>query len=177
MSPVRPIVMGSVAGVSGLRGWVKVLSFTEPRSNLFDYDTLWLGRASAPNGQDGGWRAFEVSGGRPQGKGMVLKFVGIDDRDAAAALIGLDIAVDRERLPPLEEGEFYWADLEGLRVVTGEGVGLGRVERLFATGANDVLVARDEDGRERLLPFLRGQVIKTVDLGQGLIEVDWDPDF
>jgi 16S rRNA processing protein RimM len=105
----------------------------------------------------------------------VAALEGIDSRELAAQWINHEVAVRCEQLLPLNEGEYYWADLIGLRVVTKEGVELGQVERLLETGANDVLVVQGE--RERLIPFLTGLVVKQVDLAQGLLTVDWDPDF
>jgi 16S rRNA processing protein RimM len=98
------------------------------------------------------------------------------DRDAAEALKGLEIYAPRSALPPARPGEFYWADLEGLRVVTVEGADLGTVSHLFSTGANDVLVARDAE-RERMIPFVQPQYITAVDLEAGIVTVDWDPEF
>jgi len=105
----------------------------------------------------------------------VARIEGCDDRDQAAALVDQEIAVTRERLPPTRSDEFYWVDLEGLAVETLDGVRLGLVSHLFATGSNDVLVVVGE--RERLLPFVWDEVIRSVDLEQRLIRVDWDPDF
>jgi len=87
-----------------------------------------------------------------------------------------EVSVARAALPPLAQGEFYWADLEGLEVVTLEGVSLGKVSHLLSTGANDVMVVRDAE-RERLLPFVPGQWVQQVDLAAGRIVVDWDPAF
>jgi 16S rRNA processing protein RimM len=100
---------------------------------------------------------------------------GFDDRERAATLVGQQICVGRDQMPPTEEGEYYWADLEGLRVVTTGGRELGRVDRMMETGANDVMVVSGD--RERLIPFIQGQYVKRVDLEAELIEVDWDPDF
>jgi 16S rRNA processing protein RimM len=162
------IVMGRIGGLFGVKGWVKLLSYTEPRTALFDYQPLYLA-------EDSDWRRIELEQGRAHGKGLIAKFIGVDDRDAAAALTGREIAIRREQLPPPAPGEYYWADLEGLRVVTVDGIELGRVDHLFSTGANDVLVVRGE--RERLIPFLRDQVIRGVDLDGGTLQVDWDPAF
>ena len=82
----------------------------------------------------------------------------------------------RSALPPPKAGEYYWVDLEGLRVVTTEGVSLGTVSHLFSTGANDVLVARD-DTRERMIPFVLPQYVVSVDFETNLVTVDWDPEF
>jgi 16S rRNA processing protein RimM len=160
--------MGRVSGFYGLKGWVKVLSFTRERDGILGYDPLYLYR-------EGQWRPLPVEDARIQGKGLILKLAGCDDRDEAATLLGAEIAVHRAQLATLGPDEYYWTDLEGLRVVTLDDVELGRVERLLETGANDVVVVRGD--RERLIPFLRGEVIAQVDLAGGIMRVDWDPEF
>jgi len=160
------LVVGRVSGLYGVRGWVKVFSETEPRDNILTYQPWYLGAEHNPRG---------LVAGRSQGKGLVARLEGCEDRDQAAALVGLAISIHRSQLPRLRADEFYWADLVGLNVETLDGTLLGRVDRLFATAANDVLVV--EGDRERLLPFVRDRVIKDVDLGQGRIRVDWDPEF
>ena len=117
-----------------------------------------------------------MSAWQSHGKGLVVGLRDYTDRDQARSLIGLEIAVPRAELPAPEEGEYYWADLVGLKVETTEGQILGTVDHLIETGANDVLVVHGED-RERLIPFVADQVIRRVDLAAGLIQVDWDPDF
>ena len=166
----RRILLGRVSGALGLRGEVKLESWTEPRPAIFGYQPWTLRDA---RGQE---RQVEGVRGHEQGKHLVAKFPGVDDRTAAEALRGLEIHVPREALPPPKPGEFYWADLEGLRVVTVDGVDLGNVSHLFATGANDVLVARDSE-RERMIPFVRPQFITGIDLDARTITVDWDPEF
>ena len=158
------IVLGRVTGLYGVRGWVKVFSETDPRENILEY---------APWYVDGEPRA--VAEGRSHGRGLVARLAGCEDRDQAAELIGREIAIRRDQLPPPSPDEFYWADLEGLRVETIHGLALGEVSHLFATGANDVLVVRGE--RERLLPFVWDQVVHAVDFEAEVIRVDWDPDF
>jgi len=160
--------MGNVSGVYGVQGWVRVISHTQPRVSITRYQPLYLHIR-------GQWQPLELEDGRLQGKGVLIKFAGYDDRDSVLSLIGCDIAVRRDQLPALEADEYYWTDLQGLRVITVDGVELGRVARLFETGANDVLVVAGE--RERLIPFLQNAVIKMIDLQQGLIQVDWDPNF
>lgn len=162
------LVVGRISGLYGVRGWLKIYSHTQPRENIIGYSP-WL------IGTEGAWRSVAVEDGRAQGKGVVAKLAGYDDRDAAAALIGHEIAIRRDQLERLTAGEYYWADLEGLRVVTLDGVELGVVDHLFETGANDVVVVRGD--RERLVPFVRGDVIRKIDLQGGVMEVDWDPDF
>ena len=115
---------------------------------------------------------------RHTAKGIVARFPDVEDRDAAEALRGCEVYVPRSVLPPPAEGEFYWVDLEGLRVQTLEGVALGTVSHLFATGANDVVVVHDgAEGRERMIPFVRPDFVRDIDFESGMITVDWDPEF
>ena len=162
------IVLGRVSGLFGVKGWVKIHSHTAPREGILGYRTWYL---KWPEG----WRPCKLASGHPQGKGVVARLSGFDDRDQAATLVGLEIAVRREQLPKLAPGEYYWSDLEGLRVENLEGVDLGVVSHLFETGANDVLVVKGD--RERLIPYTRGEAIQRVELESGRIVVDWDPDF
>ena len=163
----QPVIVGRIVGLFGVRGWVKVHSYTDPRQALLDYRDWLLGR-------EGAWQRIELVEGRQHGKGIVARLQRIEDRDAAAELIGSDIGVDRDTLPEAEEGRYYWADLEGLTVLHKDGTELGKVTYLMATGANDVLVV---DGPvERLVPFVPGTVILDVDLAHGVIRVDWEWD-
>lgn len=163
----QPVILGRIVGLFGVRGWVKVHSYTEPRAALLDYRDWLLCR-------DGAWEPVEVAEGREHGKGIVVRLQGIEERDAAAELLGRDIGVDRDTLPEAEDGQYYWADLEGLTVVHVDGTELGKVAYLMATGANDVLVV---DGPvERLIPFVPETVILDVDLAAGVIRVDWEWD-
>ena len=168
MTGERRVVLGKVGGLFGVQGWVKLWSYTEPVENLLAYREVELGIG-------GQWRTGRLLEGRRHGGGLVGRFEGAADRDTAAALVGAEIAVARDRLPAPAEGEYYWADLVGLEVVNREGVSLGRVEEMMATGANDVMVVAGE--RERLLPFLPGLYVDSVDLAAGCITVDWDPEF
>ncbi len=170
MSAQQPkwVTLGRVSGVFGVKGWLKVQSYTDPRDNIVGFD-VWTLRL---NGVD---RAFEVEDGHGQGGGVVAKLRGIDDRDVARDWAGAEILIPRAQLPPTEAGEFYWADLEGLEVRTTAGTTLGKVAYLFATGSNDVLVL--DGSPERLIPFVLGSVVKQVDLAAELIVVDWSPDF
>lgn len=167
-SPDSLVTVGVVAGVYGVKGWVRVHSHTDPIENILGFPRWFLQRGDE-------WQPCDVIEGRRQGKGLVAALADVEDRDAARALMGAEIAVPREDLPPPGEDEYYWIDLEGLQVETVEGHALGVVDHLFATGANDVMVVRGE--RERLIPFVLDQVVTDVDLGQRLIRVDWDPDF
>ena len=165
----RRILLGRVHGAFGVRGELKLESFTEPANAILRYQP-WILR-------DAQGRERELAGarGRLTAKGIVATFPEVADRDAAEALRGSEVWVARSALPPPQPGEYYWVDLEGLRVVNREGVDFGRVSHLFSTGANDVLVAEGE--RERMIPFLQPDYIVSIDFDAGLVTVDWDPEF
>jgi 16S rRNA processing protein RimM len=123
----------------------------------------------------GQWQAVEPLAGRHHGKGLVVQFKDCHDRDAAAALTGTDIGIYRSQLPPVDADEYYWSDLMGMQVITKDDQVLGVVDHLLETGANDVIVVKGE--QEHLVPYIKGQVVKSVDLETRIIRVDWDPDF
>lgn len=163
------LIVGRINGLYGVRGWVKVFSHTDPRDNILGYHTWYLRRTSE-------WQPIELAEGRLHGKGVVARLAGCDDRDVAAGLIGSDIAILREQLQQAAPGEYYWTDLIGLEVRTVEGVELGKVDHLLETGSNDVLVVL-QGKHERLIPFIREQVVREIDLAGKKMVVDWDPDF
>lgn len=168
--PGRRILLGRVLGALGLRGEVRLESWTQPRDAIFGYQPWTLRDAR------GNEREIDGVQGRESGKHVVAVFPQVVDRDGAEALQGVEIHAPRSVLPPARPGEYYWTDLEGLRVVNLQGARLGSVSHLFATGANDVLVARDDE-RERMIPFVQPQYVTAVDFDAGVITVDWDPDF
>ncbi len=162
----KTVALGYISAVHGIKGWVKVHSWTRPMEAILEYPTWLLGEDKKP---------VNIIDGRKQGKGLAVLFPGIEDREQAISLVGQQIFVRREQMPATDEGEYYWSDLEGLEVYSTSGELLGRVERLLETGANDVLVIRGK--REHLVPFIQGKYVTRVDLGERLIEVDWDPEF
>jgi 16S rRNA processing protein RimM len=198
------ITVGEIAGAYGVKGWVKVKSHTQPVENILQYTPWWLKTRH-------GVKQVEVDESQQRSQGLAVHIVGLDDRDEAAALFGVKIAIERDQLPSLEAGEYYWDQLIGLTVISdfeGRQYHLGRVTGLLETGANDVLVVRGAadtvaiegqakekpateepaqvepgsgaaiaDDRERLIPYLPGQVVTQIDLDQGIMRVDWDPDF
>lgn len=165
----RRILLGRVHGAFGVRGELKLESFTDPAPRIFHYQPWTLRDAR------GGERELDGARGRASAKGLVATFPGVDDRDSAEALRGAEVWVARAALPPPAPGEYYWVDLEGLRVVNVDGSDFGTVSHLFSTGVNDVLVARGE--RERMIPFRQPDYVVSVDFGAGVVTVDWDPDF
>ena len=162
------VILGRVSGVFGVKGWLKVQSYTEPRDNIVGFDA-WTLRM---NGVD---HSFKVEEGHGHAGSVVAKLRGLDDRDRARDFVGADIVVPRERLPAIAPDELYWTDLEGLEVRTTTGIVLGNVDHLLATGGNDVLVL--DSSPQRLIPFVVGTVVKEVDLKRKLIVVDWSPDY
>ncbi len=164
----RLVIVGKITGVFGVQGWVKVWSYTQPPENILDFQP-WRVRLH------GEWSEVPVDAGRTHGRGIVVRFEGHDDRDSARALVGADIGVLRDQLPPAAPGEYYWTDLVGLEVVNRDGVSLGTVDHLFSTGANDVLVVKGE--RERLIPYIKDQVVVDIDIARGVLTVDWDAAF
>ncbi|MGV6825809.1 MAG: ribosome maturation factor RimM [bacterium] len=163
------VTLGRITGPYGVRGWVKVYSETQPKQNILNY-APWQIR------QGKQLRQVAVETGRLHGKTVIAKLVGCDDRNAAEDLKGAVVLVSREALPSIDEpGTYYWADLEGVEVKTVEGELLGVIHHLMETGSNDVMVVNGD--RERLIPFIREQVVKQVDLQNREMIVDWDPAF
>lgn len=169
----RRVTLGRVAGVYGVKGWVKVVSHTRPIENILDYPNWWLATRQPYES--------EVVEAKMHGRGIIAQLSDaggkpIDDRDVAAALIGTEIQVAQDALPEAPAGQYYWSQLEGLKVQNLEGVGLGTVTSVTSNGAQDVLVIKDGEA-DRLIPFVRGPLVKSVDLQQGLIVVDWQPEY
>ena len=166
------VVMGRIVAPYGVFGWLKVVPDTEAFDGLFDYDTWWLGK-----GDD--WREYQVETAKVHNDVLVVKLVGIDDRDAAFACKGKQVAVPREQLPEPGDNEYYWSDLIGLNVKNQQGVDFGSIIDVFETGANDVLVVKKDDApknEEKLLPFIAAVVLE-VDLEAKTMLVDWDEEF
>jgi 16S rRNA processing protein RimM len=165
--------MGRIGAPYGIKGWVKLISFTDPVDNLLEYQYFWVADGTA-------LKQIEIDEARPQGAGLVAHIKGCDAREATRAYTGLDLLVSKEELPELDEG-FYWHELEGLRVVNLEGEDLGVLHHLMDTGANDVMVVRGDeasiDREERLLPYVEEQVVKEVDLDTRIMRVDWGRDW
>ncbi|CAB1275163.1 ribosome maturation factor RimM [Candidatus Nitrosacidococcus tergens] len=161
-------LVGKILGLYGVRGWVKVYSYTDPPSNILSYNPWYLKK-------NNDWQTFTLVDGHIHGKKVAACLEGITDRDFAAQWINCSIEVKHDQLAPLEYGKYYWTDLIGLEVVTLTGYILGQVVQLLETGANDVLIVKGE--RERYIPFLLESTIKQVDLTKKVIIVEWDLDF
>ncbi|NLY57186.1 MAG: ribosome maturation factor RimM [Gammaproteobacteria bacterium] len=168
------LILGKIVSVHGIRGAVKVYSHTQPLDNVLNYP-VWTLRKGQQQ------RQVSVIAGRLQGRILVVQLKGLRDRDEALELVDWEICVPQSELPELSEDEYYWHQLEGLQVVTLEGQLLGRIDHLLETGSNDVLVVKpcagSIDQRERLLPYLPDLYVKHIDLSEGVMQVDWDPEF
>jgi 16S rRNA processing protein RimM len=163
------VIMGRIVAPYGVFGWLKVLPDTEMLDGLLDYKTWWLGK-------DDNWRELVVESAKIHNDVLVVKLQGLDDRDAAFACKGKQIAVPRALLPKLEGDEYYWSDLIGLAVKNQQNVDFGKITDVFATGANDVIAVKSDKEHERLIPFTP-QVILEVDIAAKTMLVDWDAEF
>jgi 16S rRNA processing protein RimM len=159
--------MGRIAAPFGIKGWIKVQPYSEDPGTLMDFASWRVGRGD----QQLHYGVEEI---QDHSNALIAKLEGINDRDQAFALRGLEVSVPRSALPPPEENEFFWADLIGLLAINHQGIELGRVESLMETGAHDVLVVKGK--REHLIPFIEAFVGK-VDMAAGRIEVDWGEDY
>lgn len=175
MSEQEKIVVGKLGASYGIRGWLKVFSYTDSAENIFSYSP-WFIKVR------GTWQTFQLEDWKRHGQGYVGKLAGLDLREDAQLLTNAEIAINVDALPALSNEEFYWRELFGMMVVTTKGYDLGKVTDVLETGSNDVLVVaanpKDAFGqKERLIPFLDEQVIKQIDRTAQRIEVDWDPGF
>ena len=158
------VVVGRFGPPFGIKGWLNVISYTDPVTNLADYRPWFVER-------NGEWTQLSIDGVKPHRHGFVAQVDGIDDRDVALRYSGKSIGVEDSTLPAAGEDEFYWKDLIGLAVEDQAGTALGEVSGLIETGANDVIVVRSGTG-EVLIPFVR-HVVLTVDLDRRRMVVDW----
>jgi len=160
--------MGRIVAPYGLRGWVKIQTFTSAPDSLLNYDEWWLPAGAA------GWKPVRVESGKVHGQVVLAKLEGFGTPEQVVALGRVDIAVPRSALPPAADGEYYWTDLVGLEVVNLVGETLGAVDSLMDNGAQSILVVRGE--RERLIPFVEA-IVRRVDTGSKVIVVDWGADY
>ncbi|OUS23303.1 ribosome maturation factor RimM [Thalassotalea sp. 42_200_T64] len=171
----KEVTLGKIGAVYGIKGWLKIHSFTDEPQAIFDYSPWVLNLG-------GKKQTVEVSEWRRHSNGLIAKFTDVNDRNDAQLRVSAEITVMSDLLPELPEGEFYWRDLIGMDVVNTSGYSLGTVTDIMETGSNDVLVVKanrtDAFGKkERLIPYLDEQVIKNVSLASKQIDVDWDPGF
>lgn len=166
--PSKQVIVGRIGSTFGIRGWLKLHSFTEPQDNLLKYlpwQILF----------NGIWQIIEIAEYRINGQQLLVRLVNCETPEQARIYVNCDIAIWREDMTKLPENNFYWTDLEGLTVINDHGVVLGKIDHLFATGSNDVLVVKGT--KEYLIPYLPEHFIKKVDLVNKQVIVEWDEDF
>ena len=177
----KRVILGKISTVYGVKGWLKVNSYSNPRKNIFNYPQWQIKTRN-------GWIIQDIEQGRPHGKTLVVKLAGCDDRDQAQLFVGSSIAVFRSQLPDTESGEHYWSDILGMDVVDTDGLELGQVKDIMETGSNDVLVVKRVDretvkkkgsgkASDILIPWLIDDVIINVDADKQLITVQWDNEY
>lgn len=168
------IRLGSITGGHGIKGWIKIFSDTDPKEAIFGYSPWTLRRR-------GDEKRVTPDQTQVHGKRLIAHIEGVDSRSLADEMAGYEIFIERDALPELETDDYYWHQLTGLKVVNTVGENFGEVDHLLETGANDVLVVRPTaesvDDQERLIPFVVGRVVASVDLDVGEILVDWAADY
>ena len=160
--------VGKIGSTYGIKGWLKVHTYTEFGASILEYSPWRLVN------QDGKViHTLTIEAGRLHAGGVVAKFTGYDTPEDARQLTGLVSTIARSLLPALEEDEYYWSDLEGLKVYDTQKELLGTVLYLIETGSNDAIVVK-QGKKEFAIPYLKGTVIKQIDLEKGEIIVDWE---
>ncbi|TCU16505.1 16S rRNA processing protein RimM [Rhizobium sullae] len=159
----NPVLMATIGGAQGIRGEVRAKAYTADPTALGDYGHL--------HSMDG--RTFEILEVREMKNVVVVRFRGINDRNAAEALNGLELYIERDNLPDdeLEEDEFFYADLEGLEALDDKGVSYGNITGVFDFGAGDLLELKGPGKRPVLIPFSEASVLE-IDLEGGTILID-----
>ncbi len=161
------VLVGKIAGVYGIKGWVKIVSYTRPVENILNYKQWFIGSTDKRD-------QFTVEACKQHGKGFIAKLEGLDDRDKAMELHQQDIVISRDDLPELEPGEYYWHDLIDLEVIDQNQKVLGKISNILETGANDVFEVSGD--KKRLIPWVTEVYIQAIDLESGVIQVDWEDD-
>lgn len=156
--------LGQIVNTRGLRGEVKVNSFTDDNTKFERIKSIFVKKKDEI-------KEYEIQKVSYSKNQVILKLKGIDHIDYAEKLRNAYVLVDRESLDPLPDGVYYIADLIGLEVFTEEGLLLGKVDDIFSTGSNDVYVVKAEDGTERLLPGI-DEVLKKIDIDNKKIIVN-----
>ena len=174
------VVIGEISAVFGVKGWLKVHSYTDPMDNILAYDNWWLDKK-------GQTRQVVIDEARRHSNGIIVHIKDVDDRDVAKEYCKSQIKIPLSAMPELSNDDYYWHQLEGLQVYLQDDAGqagalVGTVDHLIETGANDVLVVRSRsegksEGKseleEILIPYLLDKVVKSVDIANGTMVVDW----
>lgn len=165
------VVLGRFSGAYGILGWIKVISFTEQRNNIISYQPWLVNLGHA-------WDFIYIEQWYFCRNNLIVKIKDINDRETAFSLRNKEINIHRFQLPELKDNEYYWNDLVGCDVYTIFGINLGKIIYLIETGSNDVLVVRGRnvmnfDIQEFLIPFIEGDIVRSVDIFNKIILIDW----
>ena len=166
MEDDKKIYLGKISGVHGIKGWLKIHSFSSPPENILNYPK-WI-----INNQ-GEEECYSVEQGRKQNNKIVVKLEKIDDRNTAESLINSKIQILRSDLPKLSNENYYWSDLVGLSVLNSEETVIGKIESLIETTANDIMVINTSKNERVLVPFVMHEIIKEVNLELNYVKIDW----
>lgn len=185
------IHLGKLVGTWGVKGWLKVFSYTRPRKNIGQYKHWLLVHSASNNRQHNKASSItnkakailatsvEIKKCKEQGQNIVALIDGINYRDQAESLFGLEVYIEKSQLKPLKQGEFYWSDMIGCEVVNTQAVVLGNVSSIMETGANDVLVVQQDGGQElieHLIPY-SDEIVLEVNVEKQSIQVEWGEDY
>jgi 16S rRNA processing protein RimM len=160
------IIVGKIGAPYGVKGWLKIVSFTETIADILNYDPWYLE-------DHGTWKQIKIDDAKPHGKGIIAKLTGYDSPEVARVLTGKRVGIKREQLGALAQHEYYWAELEGLTVINQHGDTLGKIIYIIETGSNDVLVVKG-DGKEFAIPYLLHETVINIDLSKQEMHVNWD---
>ncbi len=177
--PSDAIEVGRIQDAWGIKGWFRVLPYSADPEALFSSKRWYLMPSEKGAKTFSGVAKLAVKEAKVHSDGVVASAHEVDDRTGAEALRGARIFIARSSFPTAEKDEYYWIDLIGLNVVNREGVPLGVVTELLATGAQTVLVMEcEQDGKvvERMIPFVSAYVDNVI-LADKRILVDWQPDY
>ncbi|MBT7754281.1 MAG: ribosome maturation factor RimM [Gammaproteobacteria bacterium] len=163
----KTINIGKVIGLHGVKGWLKILSFSSPPENIFNYKSLIISNKYIN-------QIFHIEDSRKQGKKILIKLDNIDDRTSAESLKESDIYIQRSDLPQLSEDTYYWEDLLGFNVFNQNNIKIGNVDSFIETGSNDVLIVKTAKNKNILIPFIMNKSIKVVNIESHYITVDWE---
>ncbi len=162
------VVVGRFGRAHGIKGYISVISFTDPQDNILHY-TDWHVRLKHQ------WSPLATHDHEINNKLIIVKVEGYTEREDVACLTNCEIAIKRAQLPALTAGDYYWHELIGMQVVTEQGVLLGSVIEMMSTGAHDILVVNGE--HRHLVPYVMNHYVLNIDDKKRQITVNWDPDF
>ncbi len=175
LAPKKPVILGTIGSTYGIRGWIRVHSYTSNPKNIFNYQP-WLVK------QISQWQLIQLESWQQHRQSLIIKIKDLNERHTVSLFNNCKIIVDSDQLPLLKKHDYYWKDIIGCQVFTTNGYNLGKVIEMIETGSNDVMVVKANiqdtfNIKERLVPFLYERIIKNVDLVHLVIEVDWNPVF